>query len=266
MADRPLVIATDLDGTIVRSDGTISERTSAALAHAQSLGVLVVVVTGRPPRWLQGIAEGTGQSGLAICANGALTTDLATGEIVEAIPIEPAVVRTVISALRPAIDGVSFAVETIDGTYVHEEAYRPAWLPDKQVIVKDLLLAETAPVAKLLARHTEVSSDELLATARRVLPEGLASPTHSSIDGLLEINGFGTSKASTLSRFLAARGFTASDVIAFGDMPNDVEMLTWAGHSVAVANAHAEVLAVVDEVTESNDNDGVALVLERLYP
>jgi len=55
-------------------------------------------------------------------------------------------------------------------------------------------------------------------------------------------------------------------VIAFGDMPNDVSMLAWAGRGIAVANAHPEVLAVADEVTASNDEDGVALVLERLSP
>lgn len=261
----PRVIATDLDGTIVRTDGTISPRTRAALERAQAAGVLVIVATGRPPRWLAGIAEGTAQSGLAICANGALVVDLDSGAIVDSTAIEPAVVETVIRTLRAEIDGVGFAAEAIDGTFIHEPAYRPAWAPESFVLVDDLLLVETAPIAKLLARHTGISSDEMLAAARRALPEGLAAPTHSSIDGLLEINGYGITKASTLSRFTADRGFSAADVIAFGDMPNDVEMLRWAGHSVAVANAHAEVLAVVDEVTASNDDDGVAQVLERWF-
>jgi hypothetical protein len=265
MDGSPRVVAIDLDGTIVRSDSTISDRTRAALSAARAAGALVVVVTGRPPRWLKGIAESTALSGLAICANGALVVELDPIAIVESTPIDPAAVTTVIKALRAAIDGIGFGVETIDGDFVHEAIYHPAWAPEKSHIVDDLLITETAPVAKMLARHEGYTSDDLLAAARRALPDGVASATHSSINGLLEINGYGVTKASTLARFLAGRGFTASDVIAFGDMPNDVEMLAWAGHSVAVANAHAEVLAVVDEVTASNDDDGVAIVLERLY-
>lgn len=264
-AGPPRVIATDLDGTIVRTDGTISERTHSALARAQAAGALVIVATGRPPRWLNGIAEGTAQSGLAICANGALVVDLDDGAIVDATSIAPEVIETVIGILRAEIDGVGFAAEAIDGTFIHEPAYHPAWEPEQPVVISDLLLVETAPIVKLLARHTGISSDEMLAAARRTLPEGLASPTHSSIDGLLEINGYGVTKASTLARFIADRGFAAADVIAFGDMPNDVEMLQWAGRCVAVANAHPEVLAVVDEVTASNDDDGVAQILERWF-
>jgi hydroxymethylpyrimidine pyrophosphatase-like HAD family hydrolase len=58
----------------------------------------------------------------------------------------------------------------------------------------------------------------------------------------------------------------ASDVLAFGDMPNDVPMLGWAGKGVAVANAHPELKAVAEEVTGSNDEDGVAHYLEELLP
>ena len=66
----PRVVATDLDGTIVRSDGTISARMRDALTSAEAAGALVVLVTGRPPRWLSGIPDATGHSGLAVCANG----------------------------------------------------------------------------------------------------------------------------------------------------------------------------------------------------
>src|SRR3954453_21932086 len=77
----PRVVATDLDGTIVRSDGTISPRPRGALTAAESAGAMVVIVTGRPPRWLQGIADETGHRGLAICANGALVYDLHTEQV-----------------------------------------------------------------------------------------------------------------------------------------------------------------------------------------
>jgi len=70
-------------------------------------------------------------------------------------------------------------------------------------------------------------------------------------------------KASGLAALAAEHGVEPGEVVAFGDMPNDLPMLAWAGHAVAVANAHPEVLAAADEVTAGNDADGVALVLER---
>ena len=118
-------------------------------------------------------------------------------------------------------------------------------------------------VVKLLARHEELSSDEMLAAARSAVPEG-AELTHSSSDGLLEISAVGVSKASGLATVCAELSVDAADVVAFGDMPNDLPMLAWAGRGVAVANAHPEVLAAVDHVTASNDDDGVAQVLESL--
>jgi HAD superfamily hydrolase (TIGR01484 family) len=261
----PKVVATDLDGTIVRSDGTISARTRDALIAAQEAGALVIVVTGRPPRWLKGIAEATGQHGLAICANGALVYDLESDEIVDSRPMPDATVAELMRELRVAVAEINFAVECIDGQFIHEPGYIPHWTPEGNTIVGDIMASLTQPVAKLLARREGMPSDTLLGLARATIDVHTATATHSSIDGLLEINGHGVTKASALERLLAGRGLSAADVIAFGDMPNDVEMLAWAAHGVAVANAHPEVLAVTDEVTLSNDEDGVAVVLERLF-
>ncbi len=85
-------------------------------------------------------------------------------------------------------------------------------------------------------------------------------------EGIVELLPLGLSKATGLS--LAARrlGLKAADTIAFGDMPNDIAMFAWASHSVAMANAHEELKAVADEVTASHDEDGIAVVLERLLP
>jgi HAD superfamily hydrolase (TIGR01484 family) len=119
-------------------------------------------------------------------------------------------------------------------------------------------------VVKLLARHEELGSDELLAAARAAVGAG-ATLTHSSNDGLLEISAADVSKASGLASLAAELGVPAAETVAFGDMPNDLPMLAWAGHGVAVANAHPEVLAAADEVTASNDDDGVAEVLARWF-
>jgi Cof subfamily protein (haloacid dehalogenase superfamily) len=260
----PSVVATDLDGTIVRSDGTISARTRDALALAAGANATVVIVTGRPPRWMHDIAEQTGHRGLAVCANGALVYDLHRETILDAHPLGVDVARDLVQSLRTAIPGLGFAVETVDSEFGHEPGYRPRWATDG-ALVADMETLLSRPLAKLLARHEGLDSDELLARARAVIDEATATMTHSSRDGLLEISAAGISKATTLADVVAGTGHDATDVVAFGDMPNDLPMLAWAGHSVAVANAHPDVLDVVDEVTASNDDDGVAVVLERIY-
>lgn len=260
----PRVVATDLDGTIVRSDGTISARTRAALATVEQAGALVVLVTGRPPRWLADIADATGHRGIAICANGAVQYDLHTEQIVDADPLPADQVHAITQALRAAIPGLHFAVEGETG-FGHEANYRSRWPtgPDTAVGTIDELV--TRPVLKLLGRHPDMDSDDLLAAAQEVIAADVATLTHSSRDGLVEISPAGVTKATALARLCHAHGLGAADVLAFGDMPNDLAMLSWAGRSVAVANAHPDVLAAADEVTASNDDDGVALVLEREF-
>ena len=261
----PKVVATDLDGTAVRSDGTISARTRRALVSAADAGAMVVIVTGRPPRWLRGIADATGHHGLAICANGAIVWDLHTEQVVSSYPIDVSTVRDIATSLRAEIPELGFAVELIDTGFGHEPSYRPRWTTDDHTIVAELEALLSRPVAKLLARHEGMTADELLARARTVVTDELASLTHSSREGLLEISAAGVTKASTLTAVCTDNGFGPADVVAFGDMPNDLPMLAWAGHSVAVGNAHPEVLGAVDEVTASNDEDGVAQVLERWF-
>jgi hydroxymethylpyrimidine pyrophosphatase-like HAD family hydrolase len=261
----PSVVATDLDGTLVHSDGTISDRTRAALAAAADAGALIVIATGRPPRWLPGVADATGHHGIAICANGALVYDLASEQIVRSRPLDPEVARHLMSLLRKAVPDIEFGVELVDGGFAHEPGYRPRWTPKPGAYVGELDDRLTGPISKLLGRREGMGSDELLGIARTEVGDSIATMTHSSIDGLLEISALGVTKASTLAELVAQRGLGPADVVAFGDMPNDVEMLRWAGLGVAVANAHPEVLAVVDEVTASNNDDGVAQVLERLF-
>jgi Cof subfamily protein (haloacid dehalogenase superfamily) len=258
------LVGTDLDGTIVRSDGTISARTVAAIAAVEAAGVPFVMVTGRPTRWMKVVAEQTGHHGVAVCANGAVVYDLHTEQVRESFLLPASVGREVAAALRDAIPGIAFAVEPLGSPFAHEPSYTPRWDssdPRTTAHVDDLLATD---VVKLLARHEGLGSDELLAAAVAAVGDA-ATLTHSSTDGLLEISAAGVSKATGLAVLAAEHGVDAADVVAFGDMPNDLPMLTWAGLGVAVANAHPSVLEVADEVTASHDDDGVALVLERLF-
>jgi len=262
----PRLVACDLDGTVVRSDGTVSARTRAALARVEDAGASLVFVTGRPPRWLHPIAEQTDHRGLAICANGALVYDLHTEAVLEEFLLDADTLRSAIEALRKVIPGGAFGVEYA-AEFARERSYRVRWDPDSpKISVVDLERLYDRPAAKLLLRHESREADELLVAAREVLGD-LAEATHSSPSGpgLLEISAVGVSKASTLARLCDERGIDAADVMAFGDMPNDLPMLAWAGTSYAMANAHPDVLAAVDRRTASNDEDGVALVLEAVF-
>ena len=175
---------------------------------------------------------------------------------------------TVVQALRREVPGIGFAVEKgpkagLPGEFAREACYIPRW-DNGQVAVEAVDVMVAGGAVKLLARSERMDSDTLLATARACLGD-TAELTHSSDGGLLEISAAGISKASGLAAVAHELGVLADEVIAFGDMPNDLPMLTWAGHAVGMANAHPEVLALVDEVAASNDDDGVARVLERWF-
>ena len=257
-------MASDLDGTVVRSDGTISARTVAALDAVERAGVPFVFVTGRPARWMKQISEMTGHHGLAICANGALAYDLHTEQVVRSSLLSAEAAHGVVEALREAIPGIAFAVERLETGFAHEPTYVPRWDSDDPLTAAPIEELLQGDVVKLLARHEGLGPDELLAAAHAAVVGG-ATLTHSSGDGLLEMSAEGVSKASGLAAFAEEHGVAAADVIAFGDMPNDLPMLAWAGTAVAVANAHPEVLEAADEVTASNDDDGVAQVLDRWF-
>ena len=117
---------------------------------------------------------------------------------------------------------------------------------------------------KLLVRHPDMTSDEMAAAAVEVLGDDF-DVTFSTNKGLIEVSAPGVTKATGLAEVAERFEVAQQDVVAFGDMPNDVPMLRWAGHGVAMANAHPDVLAVADEVTAAHSEDGVAQVLERWF-
>ncbi|MEU8887420.1 HAD family hydrolase [Streptomyces sp. NPDC048442] len=263
------LIATDLDGTLLRDDKSVSPRTVAALAAAEAAGIEVFFVTGRPARWMDVVSAHVHGHGLAICANGAAVVDLhAGGELIEVRPLERADARATVAALRAAVPGSSFAVELTTGIH-YEPAYPPfqfdpaAGIASAEELLHEEVPGSGDPVIKLLVHHPSLAPDDFLDLARATVGE-LGSVTRSSPTALLEISGPGVSKASTLARCCAERGIAPEEVVAFGDMPNDIEMLAWAGRSYAMGNAHPAVLAVATGRTSPNEEDGVAAVIEQI--
>lgn len=223
----------------------------------------MVPITGRPPRSMRPIAHNAGISGLAVCSNGAIIYDLADDVVVERWPLDPAVVAQLIVQLREAVPGIVFALE-----YGLRSGREPAYpqpqrpIPQQEVLVDDIFVLAREPAVKLIAHHAEIPAETLLDVAAALVGD-TANPTYSGV-GFIEISATGVHKAWALEKLCSRLGIRAEEVVAFGDMPNDLEMLAWAGHGVAVANAHPSVLRQADEVTASNLDDGVAVVVERL--
>ncbi len=263
---RPRLIASDMDGTLLRSDETVSPATVDELDHWRAEGIPVVIATGRPPRWMLGIREVLG-TGTAICANGAITLDLASLEVVGEHSLQPDVLRQVTGELRRQQPDTWFAVEYGD-QFRHEPVYRPRWDVDAPGVAEATLPEMVAqPVAKLLARHERLSRDVFVELVESVVGD-LATVTNSSTDALAEISALGVTKATGLAKVVRQHGLTAADVVFFGDMPNDLAAFDWVreggGRAVAMANAHPDVLAAATDVTGTNDEDGVATYLASL--
>lgn len=256
------VIATDLDGTLLRSDSTISERTLAALEAAEQAGIAVVFVTGRPVRWMDDLFAHVGAHGVAILSNGALVWDVAKSRPIAEHPIAPATLSAACAALREVAPGMMFGFERLDGLAV-EAQFLGKHTGAFAARAGTLEEISADPALKFLARLPDGDPDELKKAAIRAAGH-LVEVTGSTKSPLLEMSALGVTKATTLEEWCRGLGYTAANVVAFGDMPNDLDMLSWAGTSYAMANAHPSVKAVATSETASNDDDGVARVIEGL--
>jgi Cof subfamily protein (haloacid dehalogenase superfamily) len=242
------------------------------LRAAAEAGLLVAFVTGRPPRWLDVLAEPTGYVGVAVGANGAVLYDMTDERLVSAHLLPAALMREVGADIRAEYPEVQFAVEFGDGFaaepgYVHDWDINPPYdrrgVPIAEPVIADLDEIARDPAVKLLAKDHNADADAFLAAAIAIVGER-ATITHSSSFGLLEISAPGVTKATGLAELAERHGIAPHEVLAVGDMPNDVPMLQWAGRSYAVANAHPAVIEVADEVIGSNDEDAVAHLIEQL--
>jgi hypothetical protein len=267
----PALIACDVDGTLVGDDEKITPRTRKAVQAAVEAGAQFVLATGRPPRWVPPVVEELGFAPMAVCANGAVIYDPATDRVLTARTLSVDALAELAEIAARVIPGAGLAVERV-GRRAHDTAtpqfvsspgYEHAWLnPDNtEVSIEDLL---SAPAVKLLVRKAGARSADMAAELAKHVGIG-GDITYSTDNGLIEIMPVGITKATGIAEIARPQGITDDQVIAFGDMPNDVPMLLSAGHGVAMGNAHPDTIAAADEVTTPNTDDGVARVLERLW-
>ncbi len=257
-------MASDLDGTLLDRDGSLSAASRAVLAALDERGVPVVLVTARPLRWMRELWSVVGAHGLAVVSNGALTWDVAAAEPVEVRAIDPGVGVSLVRRIATAAPRARFGVERVSGL-LREEAYvENDSMPGAgagEVVDRAELWPE--PGLKLLVQARDVEPDLLRsAVSAAVGDDAVATWT---LPGLVEISATGVTKAVGLAGVAERLGVAAADVVAFGDMPNDISMLRWAGHGCAVAGAHPDVRAAADEVVGPHDEDGVAAALVGLF-
>lgn len=264
-ARRLALVATDLDGTFLRTDGTISARTRDAVKAAQGAGLVIAFVTARPPRIILNLAREIGLDGVAVCSNGAILYDLAREEVLHHSPLGSGLAQSIIQAVRLADPEALFAVE-----YGHMLGCEPRFPkifeevaglhPTRVDEAENLCDAE---VTKLIIHHPARTPDALAGWMTPYLAAG-GDVAHSG-GPFVEIAAAGISKATGLMMLCDQLGVSAQNVIAFGDMPNDLPMLQLAGVGIAVRNAHQVLLDAADHITSSNDDDGVAEVLEFIH-
>jgi Cof subfamily protein (haloacid dehalogenase superfamily) len=267
----PALIASDVDGTLLDDDENVTARTRAAVRAAVAAGAHFVLATGRPPRWVRAVVDALGFAPMAVCANGAVIYDSATDRVVSVRTLSADTLGELAAIAVGAVPGAGLAVERIgDSThdaatpqFISSPGYEHAWLnPDNtEVSIEDLL---SAPAVKLLIRKAGAASADMAAElGPRIGAAG--EVTYSTNNGLIEVVPSGVNKATGVEKLIGPLGISADDVVAFGDMPNDLPMLLRAGHGVAMGNAHPDVLAAANEVTAANTDDGVARVLERWW-
>ncbi|PJN22498.1 HAD family hydrolase [Kitasatospora sp. CB02891] len=259
------LVATDLDGTLLTSAENVSARTREALGAVTALGAQHIIVTGRSAGWTRPVLDEIGYTGIAVCGQGAQVYDAGAHKLLTSVTLDRQLAALALAKIEAEVGPLAIAAnqDGLDGEVVAGPGYRlriATGLPVRQVAAEQLL---AAPVSKLYIQHPELTDDQLAEAAWSVA--GQLVGVVMAGDGIVELLPLGLTKATGLS--LAARrlGVRAAETIAFGDMPNDIPMFRWAGHAVAMGNAHEQLRAVADEVTVSNDEDGVAVVLDRVF-
>lgn len=268
-AGPPALVACDLDGTFLLPDGTVSELNARAVLRAEEAGIPVVFATGRPVRWLGVIADLPGAHHTVIASNGAVLYDLGTRQTLDRLCLDPAVALEAVAGIRAQVPDAAFAFES--GTHFgYEPAYR-TWVPDtgqdptlRRAPVEQL--AHEVSAVKMLVQSAVLGDDALLARVQACVGDTLTATCSSGRGyGLVEVSAAGVDKASMLARTCTRLGVPARRVAAFGDMPNDVSMLSWVGMPRVVANAHPALLALGFPVVPANHDSGVgATILDWL--
>ena len=269
---RPKLVATDLDGTLLGETGEVSPRTRAALTACWDAGIPVVGVTGRGPRLLDSVRAALDGRGIAVLAQGGFVVDLERDEVLRTVALPRAQAAAVVERIEAVAGDLVLAVEDaaqqgeVHGRLRVQHGFDWPYPEGTELLSRADVLPPGA-VLKVFLRSPAIGQDELLALARSVVDPADAELTHAGL-GFIEVLPPGITKATGLAVALERYGVGFGDVLVFGDMPNDLPMLTAVaeagGRAVAVANAHPDVRAVAGGMTSGHRADGVARYVEEI--
>lgn len=270
----------DLDGTMLNSEKVVSPGTRAKLIEAQKRGIKVVLASGRPTNGMLHLAdelEMDKYEGYIVSYNGSSVYDVKTKEVVFSQALAPELARDILRHMKdydvvPMVD-VGDTMYVTDA-YFDMEFPVPAGFSSiveyevrggnfKVCEVADFEDVITQPVNKILVagnptylkEHNEAMKEPFLDNATAAF----SAPFY------FEYTDKGIDKARALAAFLPKLGIEAEHVISFGDGQNDRSIIEYAGLGVAMANAADEILAIADEITKSNDEDGIVEILNRFF-
>ena len=266
------MVALDLDGTTFNSEGKLTDHTKSTLEKAAAQGVHIVVSTGRSYNSLPQIIKEVKGIEYAITSNGAHINDLATGESVYDDYIFPDNIERIIEMKEKYNCGLEVF---IDGqAYMDEATYRDIEINGSEIRNTEYILWSRKPtenIEELLRQNSHkiencnfcFDGPEQAAHAKPEIVKIPNAQITSSFVNNLEIGGSHTSKKTALIELMSRLDVDRSELMCCGDAPNDIQMIEYAGIGVAMGNAWGGTKDHADFVTASNDEDGVALAIEK---
>ncbi|MCA9837399.1 MAG: HAD family phosphatase [Trueperaceae bacterium] len=259
----PKLIALDLDGTLLNSAGKLSERSLKAIAGLKAKGTRLVLCTGRPPRYIKMLADELELADLVVAYNGAAIVNLTKQTADYRHQLSRAEALELLRVMRHSHPEAMAGMETHHGWYLDEQLYA---IRKPQLLARNLALPDgygelesfiTNAVIKVFFRHPDIAAETL---SHAIKDLGLYATWSSPY--LLEVMATKVNKQEAIAHLAEQYDFAQHQVAAFGDQNNDKELISWAGFGVAMANASEELKSAADFVTSSNNEDGVARVLE----
>lgn len=263
----PRLVVFDVDGTLIGADGHLHVRTRAALDGLRARRVPIALATGRPMVVAAATLEQVGGADWMACSNGSVVFETATGRLLRDRCLPDDVVEPVVTGLRRRVPGIRFAIE-LSHTMIEEHGFArrvPEAYPGPSVDdALEVLRASPAMVRRLIPFHDDY--DHRLADLATIVEEFIDDRCAVHFGGLpiVDIAPSGDHKAIALEELIRHLGIDRSEVLAFGDGLNDVQMLTWAGTGVAMGGADPRVHDAADHVTDDVAAFGVARFLEPL--
>lgn len=259
------LVALDIDGTLVRHDGSLSPEVIRAVSATVAAGHRVVIATGRSVLGALPVIRALGlEEGQAICSNGAVTiaVDEAAPDGYRVLRAETFHPGPVLRRLREAWPDAQIAVEVLGRGFDVCSDFGPGELEGEIRIVDSWEELATRPATRVTFRSPRGTAQDFVTLAQRLGMHGVSYAV--GFTAWMDIAAAGVTKASGLERVRRHYRIAKEATLAVGDQRNDVEMLRWAAWGVAMGNAPQEVKAVADQVTGHVDDDGLVTVLDAL--